>query len=351
VLEPEIDVTVVVCTYNRAHLLREALASLMALDTGGAFRYGLLVVDNASTDDTAAVLEAAAARSPVPFRSVHEARPGVACARNRGVKEAVGKWLAYFDDDQVADPRWLRGLLARAADVGCRCVVGENRLRDESGQTLELPPSWRVALGEQNVVNPSETAYPYKGGAGTGNLLLERRVFEEVGAFNEGLANGGEDTDLLRRVRAVTPIAFTPRAVIYHTVPPYRLQSDYLRWKMLRSGEVRARHDYRHHGQIGMLVRMVARLGKAALLTTPAWMWARVRGDRMGAIALRGGMWKAESYARRAAQLTVPRLFPQKAYFDWLQFRNERELFATTADSEWPAAPCGTPRPTRRCGG
>src|SRR2546421_689464 len=106
-----LDVSVVVCTYNRAALLRDALASLGVLQTDGRFRYEILVVDNASSDETPAVIEEEAARSPVPMRGVREARPGVACARNRGVQETAAPWIAFFDDDQIADPGWLAELL------------------------------------------------------------------------------------------------------------------------------------------------------------------------------------------------------------------------------------------------
>ncbi len=60
---PEVDVTIVVCTYNRADLLRGALESLAALRTFGRWRYEIVVVDNASTDDTSRVIEAASRRT------------------------------------------------------------------------------------------------------------------------------------------------------------------------------------------------------------------------------------------------------------------------------------------------
>ena len=68
------DVTVVVCTYNRAALLRDALASLQALEKGDDFRYEILVVNNASTDDTDRAVAECARGSPVPLRGVYEPR-------------------------------------------------------------------------------------------------------------------------------------------------------------------------------------------------------------------------------------------------------------------------------------
>ena len=84
------DVSVVVCTYNRAALLRAALASLMELRTADRFQYEIVAVDNGSTDETSRVIQEAAASAPVPLRGVAEPQPGVACARNCGVRARGG---------------------------------------------------------------------------------------------------------------------------------------------------------------------------------------------------------------------------------------------------------------------
>ena len=111
------DITVVVCTHNRAESLWQALASLYALETGGRFTYEVLVIDNASPDHTQDVIAAAAGESKAPLRGVHEPQKGIVAARNRGVLEAAGKWIAFFDDDQLADSRWLLELHSAAEDV------------------------------------------------------------------------------------------------------------------------------------------------------------------------------------------------------------------------------------------
>src|SRR5688572_12728930 len=102
-----IDVTVVVCTFNRADMLRNALISLLKLETEAQFRFEVLVVDNNSTDHTAEVVAQLAQDASAPLRYVREVRQGHASARNRGIQEARGDWIASFDDDQLADARWL----------------------------------------------------------------------------------------------------------------------------------------------------------------------------------------------------------------------------------------------------
>ncbi|MCH8829851.1 MAG: glycosyltransferase family 2 protein, partial [Planctomycetes bacterium] len=101
------EISVVVCTYNRAAMLRDAITSLVALKTNGLFRYDILVVDNASTDTTADVVAEISENADVIVRRVLEEKQGVVPARNRGVAEANGTWIAFFDDAQLADDAWL----------------------------------------------------------------------------------------------------------------------------------------------------------------------------------------------------------------------------------------------------
>jgi len=142
------DVSVVVCTYNRARLLAEALASLVRQQTGDRFQYEVLVVDNGSTDETpqvvaeAARLPAAAggrSSGPQSVRWVREPRPGVAAARNCGVGNARGRWIAFFDDDQIAEPDWLAHLVEVARRTGAACVGGTVRLQLPDSVTAGLP--------------------------------------------------------------------------------------------------------------------------------------------------------------------------------------------------------------------
>ena len=209
-----INVSIVVCTYNRAELLRDALASLVRLRTDGRFRYEVVVVDNASTDHTACVIgelsqvssdeeaRSHALRGNVPsatLRGVVEPRHGVSCARNRGIEEARGRWIAFFDDDQVADPDWLLRLLEMAERTGARCVGGAVRLLLPADVLDGLPAVCRELLGE-SVGMDVACRYTRRRAPGTGNLLVQRSVFDEIGRFDESLHEAGEDTDLYRRI-------------------------------------------------------------------------------------------------------------------------------------------------------
>jgi glycosyltransferase involved in cell wall biosynthesis len=325
----EEHVTVVVCTYNRAALLRAALASLQALEADG-FRYEIVVVDNASTDDTGSVIAEAARHSAVSLRGVREPRPGVACARNRGIREAVGPWIAFFDDDQVADRRWLRELLGWARARGARCVGGANRLLFPDGAPAYLSPVCRQLLSE-SVGRARPHRYSRRSGPGAGNVLLHRSVFDEVGGYDEGLREAGEDADLYRRIYAARIESwYTPQAVSYHVVPAYRLRPSYLRWKSLRNGGIVARRNHQEWGRAMFSLVLLARLGQALLLHLPRLLAARLLRHPGKVLGARCRLWRCEGYARLALKLLAPRLFPQRSFFSGLDFRAERALFPTT---------------------
>jgi glycosyltransferase involved in cell wall biosynthesis len=326
-----VDVSVVVCTYNRAELLRDTLASLKAQETGDGFRYDVVIVDNGSTDDTPRVIEEASGSSAaVVLRGVREPKPGVAAARNRGIRESSGEWVAFFDDDQVAEPSWLREMLTFARERGVHCVGGSNRLLlATGGEPEKLPPVCRAMLGEML----ERTPYRYTGkrAPGAGNLLLHRSVFEAAGVFDEGLREAGEDTDLFRRITAAGIEGwYCPHGVGYHVVPGYRLSASYLRWKARLHGSHLARRNLRQWGRGLFVLELLARLGQALGLHLPRLLWAGLGRDEDRLLGARCRVWRSEGYIRSALRLLAPRLFPQQRFFAQLEFRAEREIFAHT---------------------
>lgn len=319
------DVSIVVCTYNRASLLGPALASLQRQRTAGEFSYEIVVVDNGSTDATPQVARHAAAASQVPLRYFFEPRPGVACARNRGVREAAGSWIAFFDDDQLAEPDWLAELLRFAEQRGLACAGGAVHLSlPRPKAARRLGPTCRMLLGESGR-HDSPRPYTRRRPPGTGNMLLRKEVFDRVGGFDETLAAAGEDSDLWRRMRAGGMAAWcTPRAVVWHIIPPYRLQSDYLTWAARRVGTHIAQRERQDLGRVRFVVVWLARAVQAAWhAAADGWRLWRHR-DARSLLEARCRRGLAEGYLRRGLALMAPRLFSQENFFAGLEFRSER---------------------------
>lgn len=323
----QIDISVNVCTYNRAEMLRGALESLICQKTDGNFSYEIVVIDNASTDDTKAVVEQVSKNSPVPIRYIFEENKPVAQARNRGVKESQGAWIAFFDDDQLAESDWLYELYDMASETGANCTGGPCLLRLKEQELNRLIPTLRAIYGYGNKGNKkrrcNRNTVP-----GTGNALVKRTVFDIVGNFDITMEYSGEDTDFFQRVlRAGFEIWFTPKAKIYHIVPSYRLKDDYFLWTLSRLGCNLARNDYIERGLTCLFLLCIARIGQALLINLPLMCWGYLKRYDGEILSRKCLLWKAVGYTRKTLFLIAPRLFQQKRFFTGLEFRKEQEIF------------------------
>jgi len=327
-------ISVVICTYDRAQTLRRALDSVIGQDTGGGFSYEIVVVDDGSTDNTGEVVAEAAARAAVPVRCVREGRGrGIAVARNTGVTQASGEWMAFFDDDQLAPPNWIKDLLATALDQDARCVGGPRTLDLTPEQLAVLGPIRRALLGEE-LYPERPMMFEGKRLPTTGNLLIHREVFDTVSLFDTSMAFSGEDSDFLHRAQAAGFAAWTaPRAVVKHIIPDYRLTPDYFRWVSRRWGANFAKMDCKKRGKGKTLVLSVGRIGQAVLVTMPALVLTLLRRDQPRLGDLRCRLWRTQAHVRQTLQLLAPTLFAQRRFFAQLEFRKERQAFASDTDA------------------
>jgi glycosyltransferase involved in cell wall biosynthesis len=320
-------ISVIVPTFNRAEWLREAVQSLQSQVTGGLFTYEIVIIDNASTDATSQVASELADRSDVPIQYFYQPTPGDAPTRNMGICNSQGQWLAFFDDDQFADTTWLQELYRVASSTESSIVGGPVHLNLPEKQLDYLGPLCRKALRE---IAYYPTVHPYlkRHLPGTGNALVARSVFEDVGTFDETMTSGGSDHDFFLRARAARyPLWYAPRAIIRHRIPARRLTKAYFRWDALTGGAGHAAHlDYKRKGLAWTVMMCVARLGHAGLVTLPKLVVAWSRGDDGHVLGRQTVLWRAEGYARKTLALIAPWLFAQRRFFESLEFRNGRTI-------------------------
>jgi glycosyltransferase involved in cell wall biosynthesis len=239
-------VSVVLCTRNRATGARRTLASLLALQHR---QLELIVVDNAPEDDSTRELVEAVARRDGRVRYVREPRRGLSCARNRGLREASGEFIAFTDDDVTVDPLWINGLLrgfARQPDVGCVTgLVASAALRHGAEQYFDQRVWWsssctpRVYTAQRGAAD--SPLHPYTAGVfGTGaNFAGRVSVLRALGGFDECLgagspAQGGEDLDVfVRLITAGFPLSYEPSALVWHE---HRIDDESLRRQMYAYG-------------------------------------------------------------------------------------------------------------------
>jgi GT2 family glycosyltransferase len=222
-------ITVVICTRNRPESVMTALRGLAATHYRPV---EVVVVDNAPSSDATMKSVLAEFGADPSFRYVREPRPGLSCARNRGIAEASGEIIAFTDDDVIIDPRWLDGIIRGFRAVpGAGCVTGliaTAEIENEAQLYFHLRAGWGM-LCERRVFDlaghrDDSALYPYSAGIfGAGaNFAVSRQVLAEVGGFDEALGagtptGGGEDLNMFVRViLGGYRLVYEPSAIVSH---------------------------------------------------------------------------------------------------------------------------------------
>ena len=320
-------ISIIVPTYNRSQMLGGAIESLLHQETDGKFSYEILVIDDASTDGTGNVVREIMKHFPGRVRSVMGEGKGVTRAMNIGIAESRGQWLAFFDDDQLADPDWLKELYAFAMDIGAQCVGGCRELAIPGDKKSSLGPVCRALIGEgipKGIVTKCHAKLLPVGG----HMLIKRTVFDSIGLCDENFLTGGWDRDLgLRVFDAGFVMGLTPSAVVRHLISPHRITPVHLKWYSLQFGSSFAQIDWKRWGRLKTVLACLARIGQALLVNLPLIFWAFVRGNKPEILDRKALLWRAVGYIRRTLFLLAPRVFSQERFLGRLEFRKERETF------------------------
>jgi glycosyltransferase involved in cell wall biosynthesis len=198
--------SIIVPAYNEAAYLGRALESLLHQDYTG--RYEVIVVDNNSTDGTAAI----AAQYGVPV--VTEPQQGVCAARQRGVDCAKGEIIISTDADTTQPADWLRIIDARfAASDGVVAVAGPCRYQD---------PSWWAEAYPKVLFGLVAKIYALSGFVfyvSATNIAFRRAAFP---GYDLRLTQGGDELDLVRRLRRRGHVGWERQNVV--TTSARRLQ-------------------------------------------------------------------------------------------------------------------------------
>jgi len=231
---PEPAVDIVICTYNRASCLDAVLANLSRQGSGAGVRWRVLVVDNASTDATAEVVAIHRAKGALPgLRYVFEPMPGLTAARQRGARETTAPWIAFVDDDNFLDSRWLEAIARAIGAHGEAGGIGGKVVLDWEAP----PPAYLKEFGFCFAAQDHGTADCIVESLAGAGMVLNRRALQESGWLGRPLVadrigaklTSGGDVEMAQRVRAAGyDLWFVPDAVLRHRIPANRMTRRYL---------------------------------------------------------------------------------------------------------------------------
>src|SRR5881296_45399 len=195
-------VSVVVCSYNGAPTIRDCLEGLSRLAYPN---YEVIVVDDGSTDDTAAIARR------YNGRLIQTENRGLANARNTGLQAATGEIVAYLDDDAYPDPQWLTYLVATFMSTSYAGVGGPNIAPPGDGPIAECVA--QAPGGPVHVLVTDRQAEHIPGC----NMAFRKASLDAIGGFDPQFRTAGDDVDVCWRLREFGwSLGFSPAALVWH---------------------------------------------------------------------------------------------------------------------------------------
>lgn len=265
-MTPETPViSIIICTSSRATFLRDTLASLANVRVPDDAPCELIVVDNASTDDTPAVVQGCVLPN-MPVRSIREERRGKGHAYNAGLAAVRGSVLLLTDDDVRLPSDWIAGMTAPILAGRADAVAGGVRIA-ASLERLWMPRGHPARLASTERLDPD-----HPDALVGANMAFSRKVLACVPAFDPDLGPGalgfGDETLFTWQLRAAGYRIVTAFDVVveHHFAPDRLLRANLLTMAAAlgRSGGYIARH-WKHE----RLRLPAVRLAKCRL-----WLWA-----------------------------------------------------------------------------
>ena len=222
-------VSAVICTRNRRRYLEESLDSLLRQSVAPD-GYEILVVDNASTDDTNAYLQGVAA-STTHLAHLFEERPGLSRARNRALNRARGEIVAFLDDDAVAQENWIERIRstfeAQGPSVGVLAGRTEPIWEAERPVWLSDQGLGALAIADWGASSGFLSDGQYLVGT---NMAFRTELLRSAGGFPEHLGRvgdtllSGEETFVAELLTELGHRTFyDPSVVVLHHVQRERL--------------------------------------------------------------------------------------------------------------------------------
>jgi glycosyltransferase involved in cell wall biosynthesis len=252
-----VNLTIAIRAHNAAARLPGTLAALAAMKVPLDLAWECLVVNNASSDDTAAVAESHGRRLSLPMRVVDEPVPGNGHAYRKCAQEARGDLISFVDDDNHVAPDWAVRCVEFFRDHPRAGLAGgkiDPIFEDPASVPADFAERYAMALAirdmgpvEKQLIPPADD--PPCGAGLTGRTALFRQVLLEIGLHLTGRTGtslaGGEDTEVALLIGKLGwEFWYTPTLKMGHVLPPRRLKPDYLDRLIVAGASVTPWLDY-----------------------------------------------------------------------------------------------------------
>lgn len=232
----QVKLDVVVPTYNRSHLLKRTILSLLNAPIPAGLDLKIIIADNNSKDDTAQVVCEIQSQSDRDISYIKVTRQGLSFARNAGIAAGDGDVIGFIDDDEEIHNDWFNVVSREFVDSETQFIGGPYLGNWAAPRPAWLPPGYHAVVG----VIPPKPRAPFGGTFPGilmgGNAVVRRSVFGYVGLYSTKLGRSGkgllseEDADFYRRLCAANLRGvYVPDLIIYHHVPSDRLTRTYHR--------------------------------------------------------------------------------------------------------------------------
>ena len=231
-------ICICICTYKRPQYLKRLITELATQETGGLFTYSIVVTDNDWLQSAEPVVREFALTSAIPIHYCVECQQSIAMARNKAVSNASGDFIAFIDDDEFPEQRWLLNLFQ-----ACRKYDVDGALGPVKPQFDKGTPDW-VIKGKFYDRPSYRTGFVIDATKGrTGNVLLKRSIFADIGEPFRAQFQSGEDQDFFRRmIGKGHAFIWCDEAVAYEAVPSIRCKRVFMLKRALLRGGVTPLH-------------------------------------------------------------------------------------------------------------
>ena len=279
------EVSIVIPTYNRSALLRNAVESVLRQDSQWTFE--IIIVNNNSNDDTEVVAQDLINEHPEKVLYIVETKQGNSFARNSGIKAAQADIIAFIDDDVTVETNWLRSCMDVFTSREELSFVGGSVLPEWN----EAPPRWVTSehWAPLALLDYGPTEFCISGnsprGLLTANIAFRRNVFDQLGMFSPDLqrvndsVGSMEDHEFLLRVcRSGKQGMYLPNMVAKAPVDLARLTKEYhRRWHVGHGHFYALLRDPEWERSKFYLLGVPSHLYKQTATNAVMWFWRVVR--------------------------------------------------------------------------